>query len=179
MDRPSVTRRTTLLASPWRTFVHDELRLSDGRESHYAYAEVPAAVFVVAITTDDEMLFVRQYRHPLGEVTTEVPAGALDADEDPETAAKRELAEETGATGGTWVALRPFASSSAHLTLRGHPFLAMGVAIAWQQRLDAEEHDLSLVRVPSAEGFAMARDGRLVDGQTALAVLLAELHIRG
>ena len=88
-----------LVGSPWRAMLRDRL-LIDGRETEYGYLGVPRAVFVAAVTDDDELLLVRQYRHPVRDWTLEVPAGSVEDGESPLEAAKRELREEAGGTGG-------------------------------------------------------------------------------
>ena len=75
----------------------DTVRLPNGKTSTREYNIHNGAVCVIPLLPDGEVLLERQYRYPLREVITEIPAGKLDApDEDPLEAAKRELREETG-----------------------------------------------------------------------------------
>jgi rSAM/selenodomain-associated transferase 1 len=166
-----------LSGSPWRAILHDRLRDGDGRETGYSYLAVPRAVFVVAVTADDELLLVRQYRHPVRDWTVEVPAGSLHDGETPLDAARRELAEETGGTADEWRHLTTFYSSSAHISLRSDAFLATGVEVGTAAPEDHEE--VELVRVPLAEALERARAGGFSEGQTALAILLAAPYLNG
>ncbi|MGI8972873.1 MAG: TIGR04282 family arsenosugar biosynthesis glycosyltransferase [Gaiella sp.] len=159
-----------LAGSPWRAILRDRLRV-DGREREYAYLGVPRAVFVAAVTGDGELLLVRQYRHPVRDWTLEVPAGSVVDGETPLEAARRELREEAGATGGAWHRLTTFFSSSAHLSLRSDAFLATGVTLGAAEPEDDE--DVTLVRMPVGDAVSLARVGGFAEGQTALTILLA------
>lgn len=74
----------------------DIVRLPNGREADREVVEHPGAVAVVPVLPDGRVLMVRQFRHPIGKVLLEIPAGKLDAGEDPDECALRELEEETG-----------------------------------------------------------------------------------
>ena len=77
----------------------DTVRLPDGKTATREYNIHNGAVCIIPLLENGEVLLERQYRYPLREVITEIPAGKLDApDEDPLEAAQRELREETGAT---------------------------------------------------------------------------------
>jgi uncharacterized protein len=168
---PGLVSSEIVLASPWRSLLSDRLASSNGRPSGYAYLEVPRAVFVVPLTPEDDVVLVRQYRHPVRDWTLEVPAGSVDAGESPLEAAERELAEEVGGRSDDWRHLSSFYSSSAHMSLRSDAFLARGVRLATPSR-DAGE-TISVVRLPWAEAVTRARRGGFAEGQTALALLLA------
>jgi rSAM/selenodomain-associated transferase 1 len=158
-------------SSPWRAVVSDAFALDDGRTTTYTYVATPRAVFVVPVTTDGELLLVRQYRHPVRDWTLEVPAGSVEDGEHPLQAARRELAEEVGGLAPDWRHLTTFYSSSAHVSLRSDAFLATGVEVD-VARPDKDE-DLALVRLPVATAIERARRGEFLEGQTALAILLA------
>ena len=159
-----------LSGSPWRAVISDRLR-GGRRETDYGYLAVPRAVFVAAITVDDELLLVRQYRHPVRDWTLEVPAGSVADGESALDAARRELREETGGVAREWTHLTTFFSSSAHLSLRSDAFLAVGVELG--ESAPEEGEDVTLVRMSLAEAVARARLGGFLEGQTALTILLA------
>lgn len=79
----------------------DTVRLPNGREASREVVEHPGAVAVVPVLPDGRILLVRQFRHPVGKVLLEIPAGKLDPGEDPDHCASRELEEETGFRAGT------------------------------------------------------------------------------
>lgn len=168
---PAVVTSELLASSPWRTVVDDRLAGEGGRTTGYTYVETPRAVFVVALTEDDDLLLVRQYRHPVRDWTLEVPAGSVAEGESPLDAAKRELAEEAGGRATTWRHLSSFYSSSAHVSLRSDAFLATEVVL--EAAAPDEDEALSLVRLPWREAVSRARAGSFAEGQTALAILLA------
>ena len=174
---PQLVQSELLAVSPWRSVLTDELRRSDGHQSAYTYLAVPRAVFVVAVTHDDDVVLVRQYRHPVRDWTLEVPAGSVEDGESALQAAKRELHEEVGGLSSAWQHLSRFYSSSAHISLRSDAFLATGVELAAPH--PDEEESLATVRMPFGEALARAQAGAFVEGQTALAILLAGQLIDG
>lgn len=76
----------------------DNVLLPDGNESTREIVKHPGAVAIIAITNDDRIIFVEQYRKPLERSLIEIPAGKLEPNEQPEITALRELEEETGYT---------------------------------------------------------------------------------
>jgi rSAM/selenodomain-associated transferase 1 len=163
--------RSELIAgSPWRDMLRDRL-VVEGRETEYGYLGVSRAVFVAAVTADDQLVLVRQYRHPVRDWTLEVPAGSVADGETPLEAAARELREEVGGTASRWTHLTTFFSSSAHLSLRSDAYLAEGVVLG-EPAPDAGE-SVTVVRLGLDAAIARARAGGFAEGQTALAILLA------
>ncbi|MDO5059075.1 MAG: NUDIX hydrolase [Neisseria sp.] len=77
------------------TIAKDTVRLPNGNESSRVVIRHPGAACVLAVTDKDEVIFVRQWRYATGQALLELPAGKLDAGEDPAVCAQRELAEET------------------------------------------------------------------------------------
>lgn len=80
----------------------DRVRLPDGGEAIREYVVHPGAVMIVAVLPDGQLVLERQYRHPVGQVMIEFPAGKLDAGEGGLACAQRELLEETGYRAARW-----------------------------------------------------------------------------
>lgn len=85
--------------------VSEKIKKAGSKEHEFFLIENPDWVNVVAVTKDFDVLLIEQFRHGTDEITLEIPGGLVDPGEDPETAAKRELAEETGFTSEKWVLL--------------------------------------------------------------------------
>ena len=85
----------------------DRCQRSDGTIIEpYHVLEYPTWVNAIALTEDDRVVLVREYRHGLGTIALGLPSGTMEPDEDdPEIAMRRELREETGYAGGAWIAL--------------------------------------------------------------------------
>ena len=84
-----------LLDNSFLTIKRDRVRLPNGKEAERVVVRHPGAACVLAVTADGRVVLVRQWRHAAGGALLEVPAGKLDAGEDPAQCALRELAEET------------------------------------------------------------------------------------
>jgi 8-oxo-dGTP pyrophosphatase MutT (NUDIX family) len=131
---------------------------------------------VFAITPDDEILLVRQYKHGIGEVVTELPAGMIDEDESPESCAVRELVEETGYTGSPPELVRAFFADPTNATARFFLFVVRGARPTHPQAFDLTE-DIEVLLAGVDEVRAMALDGRIGAGSQVAAVLVALAHL--
>lgn len=129
-----------LIREPWLTARRDKVKLPTGVVvDDYYVLEYPTWVNVIAITKDGHFVFVRQYRHGLGVISTEICAGVAEKGEEPLEAAKRELLEETGYGNGTWqhwMTVSPNPGTTNNLC---HCFLATDVEKIDKQHLDKTE----------------------------------------
>ncbi|MGX5816813.1 NUDIX hydrolase [Chitinophaga lutea] len=125
---------------PWLTVRKDTCVTPSGvTVDPYFVFEYPDWVCVLAVTEDDKAVIIRQYRHGVRKVLTELPAGVIEAGEAPETAARRELLEETGYAFGELHSLGAVShnpSTSNNLT---HMYLATGGKKVQGQSLDENE----------------------------------------
>jgi 8-oxo-dGTP pyrophosphatase MutT (NUDIX family) len=97
----------------------------------------------MAITEDEQVILVQQYRHPIEETVLELPGGFIDAGEDPAKAIARELLEETGYSFSSFTSLGKLAANPGILNNFTHFFLATGGKKTGVQRLDDNEEILT------------------------------------
>jgi len=149
----------------------DRVELPNGLEAELEVIRHVGAAAVVPLDGAGRVVLVRQYRYAVDEWLLEVPAGKLDAGEEPAACVRRELEEETGLRAGRlesmgWIYTTPgFTDEKIWL------FLARDLRPARQQ-LEADEI-LEVVRMPFGEAVAQARDGRIHDGKSVCSLLRA------
>ncbi|MBN2329167.1 MAG: NUDIX hydrolase [Candidatus Omnitrophica bacterium] len=127
---------------------------------------------IVPMTADGRFVMVEQYRHAMQKITIEFPAGLLDGDEHPLTAAKRELAEETGYTSDNWTPLGAFHLGPAKIKNAFHLFLARDCELTRKQNLDDTE-EIRVVTFSPEELNRLFEEGKITDVDSCLGWLLA------
>ncbi|NLM56565.1 MAG: NUDIX hydrolase [Clostridiales bacterium] len=147
----------------------DTAQLPNGKLANREVVEHTGGVTIAALTDDDELLFVRQFRYPIGEVLMELPAGKLNVGEDPLAAAARELLEETGAVARNFYDLGWIYTSPGYTTERLYLYAADGLTFKGQH-LDEDEF-LDVLRVPLTEAVRHSATGGYGDAKTDIAIL--------
>ncbi|HLY64614.1 MAG TPA: NUDIX hydrolase [Chloroflexota bacterium] len=155
----------------------DEVELDNGRRATREIVEHPGAVAILALTTNNELVFVRQYRKAAERVTLEIPAGTLGPGEEPAACAARELREETGLGAHTLNKVCSFYTAVGFCTEVLHLF----VATEWEPGEQACEEDecIDVVQLPVAQAMQYIHDGTIVDAKTVAGVFWAELYLAG
>lgn len=133
------------------------------------------AVAVLAVDDDDRVLLIRQYRHPVGLIDWEIPAGLLDEPgESTLDAAKRELAEEADLRADEWSVLVDYATTPGSTTETIRIFLARGVSATDEPfAREGEEADIETRWVPLDEAVEAVMRGDLHNGTTIVALFTA------
>jgi ADP-ribose pyrophosphatase len=153
----------------------ERVRLPDGREIPDYYRIVLADyALVFAVTGEDRVLLLRQYKHGLGRVCVGFPGGALKAGEDPRAAAERELREESGYVSSSWRSLGSYVTNANQRCNVAHFFVASGCRRAG----DATEPDLEspdLLLVPKEDLWVAVRLDELA-GASHVALLALATH---
>ena len=155
----------------------DDIELPNGEPAKREVARHPAGVCVAALTEDNELLFVKQYRYPFHEVVLELPAGKVD---DPKTTplenGKRELLEETGAVGYNYVSLGAQYVSPGFTDEVLYMYMCR-VDHFEEQRLDEDEF-VNVERIPLDRAVEMVMNNLIVDGKTQTAILKTAMLLR-
>ena len=160
------------------TVYHNKAQLSDGSTAMREIVAHPGGVCVAALTDDEELLFVRQFRSPYQEILTELPAGKLERGEDPLKAGIRELSEETGASAQTIRSLGKLYPTPGYCGEIIYLYLATGLSFG-EQHPDEDEF-LDVLRIPLEKAVGMVMDGELTDSKTQVAVLkIANMKAQG
>ncbi len=154
----------------------DKVRMPD---NHLAEREVvihPGAVGVLALDDAHRVLMIRQYRHPVGYLLWDIPAGLCDvAGETPWATAQRELAEEAGYRASDWRVLADYFSSPGFSTERLRVFLARGLEPipAAERHFEPEDEEAYLLTewLPLDEAVRKVFAAELHNGVAALGIL--------
>ena len=131
---------------------------------------------VFALTPEQNVLLVRQYKHGASEIVVDLPAGMIDEDETPEVCAARELVEETGFSGSAPEFVRTFLADPTNATARFHLFVVRDAIRTHEPQLDLTE-EIHVEQASLDEVRAMALDGRIASGSQVAAVLVALAHL--
>jgi len=155
----------------------DQCEIPNGNVFEPYVIETGTWVNVIALTKDHKVVLVRQYRHGVGQILLEIPAGIMDAgDVNPLQTARRELLEETGYTSEKFIEVgSSYPNPATHNNLT-YSFLALDVEKVDQQSLDeTEEIEVSLV--PFDELVSMAKNGGLPQALHITALFFALTYL--
>ena len=161
------------ITTPFLRLRADRVELPSGAiVDEYYVRESHGFSVVFATTSDDRVVLVRQYKHGIGEVVTELPAGGVDPGESPESCAVRELAEETGYAGSPAEHIRTFITDPTNSNSRFHLYRIRDAERKFEPDPDPTE-DIEVLLATRDEVRAMALDGRIAAGSQVAAVLVA------
>lgn len=142
-----------------------------GRENDFVVLQSPDWVNVVAVTPDDRIVLVRQFRFGIDAFSLELPGGIIEEGEPPLEAGLRELREETGHAGPGGVLLGSVHPNPAIQSNRCHFVLVEGAAAAHASDWDPDE-EMEVEVLPVAEVFRRALAGGITHGLTLNALML-------
>lgn len=167
-----------LIESPILALRRDRVRMPGGKISNREVVEHFGAVAVVARDNHGRICLLRQWRQTAADRLIELPAGILDvADEDPLTAAERELAEEAGVAATQWSLLTDIFTSPGFAEETVRIYLAESLTAVDRPDPEDEEADMTLDWVDLDEAVDMVLRGEIVNSIAVSGVLAAHAVI--
>ena len=162
------------------TFRIDRVRCPDGQLATRDIIDHNGGVCVGALTDEEELIFIRQFRYSYEEELLELPAGKLEIGEnaDTEAAGRRELEEETGARADTFINLGVFYPTCGYCNEKIYLYAAKGLHFG-KQHLDRDEF-IEPLKIKLEDAVKMVMDGTLKDGKSiAIIMKLNEMKRNG
>ncbi len=150
----------------------DIVRLPDGGQAVREYIRHPGAVMIIAQPDPDHIILERQFRYPLARHFIELPAGKIDAGEEPLATAQRELREECGYAAAHWRRLATLHPCIGYSDERIELFLAQELTLVGSALDDGEFLEVLTVRLD--EALAWARDGTITEAKAVTGLLWAD-----
>ena len=151
------------------TLTNDVALLENGETAGREVVHHHGGACILPADADGSVTMVRQFRYAFGEEIWELPAGKLEADEDPFEAAKRELSEECGLTADNFIDLGVVYATVGYDSEKIYLWAATGLH-STAQHLDAGEF-LDVVKMPFDEALGLVMDGTIKDSKTQVALL--------
>ena len=154
----------------------DEIELPNGKKSKREVVNHPGGVTVAALDEENCLLFVKQFRYPYKEVVLELPAGKLEKGSTPLENGKRELMEETGAEGYSYISLGQLYPSPGYTSEIIHLY-ACKVKSQGSSNPDDGEF-LNVEKIPLDRAVEMVLNNQIPDAKTQVAVLKTAMLIK-
>ena len=168
---PKLLKSETLYRGRTFSLRVDELEIRPGVSTRLDIVEQGGAVTILPLDHENNIWFIRQYRHSAGGVLLELPAGTLAEGEDPLAGAERELQEEIGMRPGKLEWLLDFWLAPGYSTELMRVYLAADLT---PSKLAHDEDEVIVVeKIPAARAVEMAARGELVDSKSLVSVLVA------
>lgn len=168
--------REKLYSGPVFDLARVRMRLPNGRERDYDLVEHDNSVTIVPVDARGQVYFVNQHRVGSDSMLLELPAGMLEAGEDPPEGARREIREEIGMDAEQIIPLGGFYLAAGYSDEYLFAYLARGL---FASPLDPDEDEfIDLVTMPVETALEKALAGEFHDGKTLAALFLAMPYIK-
>lgn len=153
----------------------DQVKLPNGKTSVREVVTHPGAVAVIAVTEDEKIILVKQYRKPLERAIVEIPAGKIEQDEAPEVTAVRELEEETQYTTDDLTYVTSFYTSPGFADEIIHLYYTNNIRRLEEPVLGDEDEFVEVVELSLKEAEQYMKENKIYDAKTAYALMYIKL----
>jgi len=153
----------------------DDVRLPDGNTSKREIVKHPGAVAIIAVTEEEKILFVKQYRKPLERSLIEIPAGRIEEGEEPKITALRELEEETGYTAKDLKFVTSFYTSPGFANEIIHLYITEDIQRLAEPVQGDDDEFIEIIELSLDEAHEYVQTGKIQDAKTNYAILYLQL----
>ncbi|WP_186578293.1 NUDIX hydrolase [Aquibacillus kalidii] len=153
----------------------DEVTLPNGKTSNRELVKHPGAVAVIAVTKENKIIFVEQYRKPLEKSIVEIPAGKLELGEEPIVTAKRELEEETGYTTNELELVSSFYTSPGFADEILYIFFTDKLELLTETKDLDEDEFVELMELSLEDALELIKQQKIHDAKTIFAIQYLQL----
>lgn len=172
-----VLRSEYVIETPFLRLRRDEIEVPGGRRiDGYYVRESRGFAVIFAVTPDERVVLVRQYKHGIGARMLELPAGGIEPDESALACAERELAEETGYAGDRAQFVAELVADPTNANFRFSVFLVRDATLRFEQHLD-ETEAIDVELATFAELRNLVRDGSIVVGSQLASIYATLDHL--
>ncbi len=172
----TVKERVQKYKNQWIDVVEDKVIRPDGADGIYATVKIKAGVSVLPVDEKGFVYLVEIFQYAINRNSIETASGALDADESPLDAAKRELKEELGIIAGEWVNLGMTDPMTSVINSPTCLFIAKKLKLG-QARPEGTE-TIKLIKIKMADAVKMIMDGKITDNQSSVCILKAQEYLK-
>lgn len=154
----------------------DDVITPSGTPGKFMVLESNDFAVIIAITSDDKIIMIHQWRYAMGRECLELPAGSVSDNEDVLVAAKRELNEETGAISDDWQEIKSYWLGNGAMRIKGHIFLARNAKLSG--KLQNDETEKTVVESYSYQELLNFIDQNIIsDERSLLSLLLVKKYL--
>ena len=154
----------------------DKIMLPNGKDASREVVTHPGGVCIAALTKENELMFVKQFRYPYKEVVLELPAGKLEPGQDPLENGLRELKEEVGACAEDYVSLGKLYPSPGYCGEIIHMFFCRITEIG--ETNPDEDEFLDIIKIPIKEAVEMVLNNEILDAKSQTAILKSYMLLK-
>lgn len=156
----------------------EEVELPDGKSAKRELIKHSGAVAILAITKENKLIFVKQYRKALDRILVEIPAGRIEVGEEPAVTAKRELEEETGYGANEFSYIQSFATSPGFADEIIHLYLARDLFKIENPADGDEDEFIELLELTIDEAEELVVSNEIYDAKTIFALIFAKYELK-
>ncbi|MBL7100398.1 MAG: NUDIX hydrolase [Nanoarchaeota archaeon] len=172
MKKWKVLNSKKIIANDWITIEKHKCDIGQGKVIKDYYIIKKRDYVILVIEDRNKIIFLKQYRHGIGNVVLNLPMGLIDKEECSEMAAKRELLEETGYVAGKLDYIGEFFLAPSYINTRAHVFYANRIRKKSIENVDPYEGNISLISIPKNELKKLLEDKMIKDSSTLTALLM-------